>query len=99
MATMTARMIGRLLGKSAPYVLMEILLPGGTLFALLLYFYRRSQLQSGGSEGPGLILSITRMVRMIREEVVLLVQTYGELDWPRKGVSDGLEALPMVPAR
>ena len=99
MATMTARMIGRLLGKSAPYVLVEVLLPGGTLYALLLYFYRRSQLKSGGSEGPGFSLSITRMVRMIREEVVFLAQPYGDLDWPRNGASDGLEVLAIVPTR
>lgn len=30
--------------KLGPYVLLEVLLPGGTLFALLLFVYRRSRL-------------------------------------------------------
>ena len=30
--------------KLGPYVLLEIFLPGGTLFALLLFLYRRGQL-------------------------------------------------------
>lgn len=31
----------RLLPRIGPYVLVEIVLPGGTLFALLLYLYQR----------------------------------------------------------
>jgi hypothetical protein len=37
-------MLGRLLQKSGPYLLLELLLPGGTLFALLLFLYRRGHL-------------------------------------------------------
>jgi hypothetical protein len=29
------------LGRFGPYLMLEILLPGGTLFALLLFLYRR----------------------------------------------------------
>ncbi len=36
----------RLVQKAGPYVLLEIVLPGGTLFALLLYLYRSGQLRS-----------------------------------------------------
>jgi hypothetical protein len=32
----------------APYLMVEILLPGGTLFALLLFLYQRGKLSSGG---------------------------------------------------
>ena len=35
-------MLRRLLPRIGPYVLVEIVLPGGTLFALLLYLYQRS---------------------------------------------------------
>ncbi len=36
----------RRFGKlSGPYVLLELLLPGGTLFALLLFIYRRKKLR------------------------------------------------------
>jgi hypothetical protein len=31
--------------KLGPYIVLEILLPGGTLFALLLFLYRRGQLK------------------------------------------------------
>lgn len=34
-------MLRRLLPRIGPYVLVEIVLPGGTLIALLLYLYRR----------------------------------------------------------
>ena len=37
------RQLGRKLG---PYVMLEILLPGGTLFALLLFLYQRRKLVS-----------------------------------------------------
>lgn len=30
-----------LLQKAGPYLLLEIVMPGGTLFALLLFFYRQ----------------------------------------------------------
>jgi hypothetical protein len=31
----------RLLFRAGPYLLLEVVLPGGTLIALLLYWYRR----------------------------------------------------------
>lgn len=34
-------MLRRLLPRIGPYVLVEIVLPGGTLLALLLYLYQR----------------------------------------------------------
>jgi hypothetical protein len=40
----TLRGIGKELG---PYLLLEILLPGGTLFALLLFLYQRGKLNVG----------------------------------------------------
>jgi len=36
--------IARMSRKLGPYVLLEILLPGGTLFALLLFAYRNPEL-------------------------------------------------------
>lgn len=32
-----------LVQRAGPYVLLELLIPGGTLFALLLFLYRRAQ--------------------------------------------------------
>jgi hypothetical protein len=34
-------MLRRLLPRIGPYLLVEIVLPGGTLFALLMYLYQR----------------------------------------------------------
>ena len=36
--------------KSGPYIVLEMLLPGGTLFALLLFLYRRSQLLQAAAQ-------------------------------------------------
>ena len=49
MQAKTAMMeVGRLLQRAGPYVVLEVVLPGGTLFALLLYFYRTGQLRKVG---------------------------------------------------
>jgi hypothetical protein len=37
----------RIGGKLAPYVLLELLLPGGTLFALLLFLHQRLRASAG----------------------------------------------------
>ena len=38
--------LGRFGQKLGPYLMLEILLPGGTLFALLLFLYQRRKLVS-----------------------------------------------------
>ena len=40
------REVGRVLQKAGPYVVLEVVLPGGTLFALILYLHRTGQLRS-----------------------------------------------------
>ncbi|MEO8755965.1 MAG: hypothetical protein ABI624_25160 [Casimicrobiaceae bacterium] len=48
MGATISRMLGectRLAKQAGPYVLLEIVLPGGTLFALLLYLHRSGQLR------------------------------------------------------
>jgi hypothetical protein len=44
-------MLRRLLPRIGPYVLVEIVLPGGTLLALLLYLYRRRTSSIGQDMG------------------------------------------------
>jgi hypothetical protein len=41
-------MLRRVVEALGPYLLLELLLPGGTLFALLLYVYRRRRLNLAG---------------------------------------------------
>jgi hypothetical protein len=40
--------------RLGPYVLLEMLLPGGTLFALLLFLYRRSRLLRSAARATGI---------------------------------------------
>jgi len=39
--------LGRLVRKAGPYLLLEVLMPGGTLLALLLFFCRSGRLKFG----------------------------------------------------
>lgn len=40
-------LLRRLVARLGPYVLLELLLPGGTMFALLLFLYRRRKPNAG----------------------------------------------------
>jgi hypothetical protein len=56
--TGTLEMLRQWLSRLGPYFLVEILLPGGTLFALLLYLYRRANSGIGqDSLRPAMALS------------------------------------------
>ena len=46
--------IMRQLKKAGPYLLLELLLPGGTLFALLLFLYRNPPLPVHAIQTPAL---------------------------------------------
>ena len=90
------KIFGAMLQKAGPYVLLEILLPGGTLFALLLYFYRR---QRDGAEMPRAIFVVSRVIDKVRREIVYVGRLYGiaSLWRGRARERDGLEALGMIP--
>ena len=57
------RRAGRKLG---PYLLLEILMPGGTLLALLLFLYRRGKLHAG-TNTPQTALTLSRVLGRIAE--------------------------------
>lgn len=57
-----------LLRKAGPYVAIEILLPGGTLIALLLYLYRRRN-AAPDPRMLGLKSVATRVVDELRQRV------------------------------
>ena len=42
------QLLGRFGQKAGPYLMLEILLPGGTLLALLLFLYQRRPVDAGG---------------------------------------------------
>jgi hypothetical protein len=45
------RILARLARSAGPYLLLELILPGGTLFALALYLHRRGHLRFLGYAG------------------------------------------------
>jgi hypothetical protein len=58
------RRVGRKLG---PYLMLEILLPGGTLLALLLFLYRRNK-RYAGTNPPRGTLTLNRVLGRIAEQ-------------------------------
>lgn len=68
------QLLGRWARQLGPYVVLELLLPGGTLFALLLFLYRRVGLLQAGHgvsaeircARPGASAAIARDVEMAR---------------------------------
>lgn len=57
--------------KFGPYLLLEVLLPGGTLFALLLFLHQRGKLDiRKGAQGA--VLAVTRALAGIFEQRVLV---------------------------
>ena len=55
----------RRFGQNAgPYLMLEILLPGGTLFAFLLFLYRHGKLDIGIA-APRTVVTLTRVLGSI----------------------------------
>jgi len=92
--------LARMLQKAGPYLLMEILLPGGTLIALFVFLYRRGHLNAGVGYVLRISTAVERAFAQVRE-VVLLAQPSdiaALMKSDRDGERDGLEPLAMVPA-
>jgi hypothetical protein len=85
--------LGALLAKAGPYVLLEILLPGGTMFALGLYLYRRRR------PGRPARSEFARALDRVLERIVLTLVPDGIASaWRgRHRRRDGLEALAVAP--
>ncbi len=86
-------MLRRFAQKLGPYLMLEILLPGGTLMALLLFLYQRRRVNSG-SDAPRTAPAVTRaLVSMLEESIFVLQPCYV---WPSHAVHyrvrDGLES-------
>src|SRR6059058_243958 len=54
------------LQKLGPYLLLEIVLPGGTLIALLLFLYQRKQFTDAGAEVPALVSALGTLRALYR---------------------------------
>ena len=86
-----------LLQKAGPYLLLEILLPGGTLFALLLFVLRRREALDGTETSPAGFGA--RVAHRLRGLVDLVLSPIGIASaWRGRGrARDGLEALAIAP--
>jgi hypothetical protein len=89
----------RLLQAGGPYLLLELVLPGGTLLALLLFLYRRK-----GSKLAAFAhrIASSRAFRSVTEQIMLPLDVYA---WVRgadvrcsNASDDGLGALGMTDA-
>src|ERR1700719_3320243 len=47
--------------KAGPYLVLEILLPGGTLLALLLFLYRRGKVDAGRDARQALVAAMRKL--------------------------------------
>lgn len=93
------RVLGNLLQKAGPYLLLEILLPGGTLLALLLFLHQQRR-QLGTAGAPGLSAVLARAVRQVRTQMAnaVLLPPIASLWRGNHRERDGLEALALLPA-
>ena len=83
-------------GKTAPYLLIELLLPGGTILALLLFLYRRKRGNGGDSSFAMPPLAV---MAWVGDELGSISQAYGVAPAYGANERDGLEALGAMPAR
>lgn len=85
--------VGRLLQRAGPYVVLEVVLPGGTLFALLLYLYRTGQLKKV-QQASGML---ARVVGRSLGAIAFALQPAGSLRTARR--ADGVELQMLAASR
>ena len=82
--------VGRVLQKAGPYVVLEVVLPGGTLFALLLYLYRTGQLVRAAA-------LLARGVNRTASALAFALQPAGSQSFARR--RDGVELQMLAASR
>lgn len=91
------RNAGHLLQGAGPYLLLEILLPGGTLFALLLFLYQRSQRNAARERPPLANVSSEPVFGTLQEALDSLRHVAATAVRESGRESDGMEPLAMAP--
>ena len=94
-AVRSFKFFGVLVQKAGPYLLLELLLPGGTLFALLLYVYRRSRPAGTGAAPRDVLPGWIRTVPV--QAFVAPLSDVASLWRGRHRERDGLEAIAIAP--
>jgi hypothetical protein len=85
-----------LLRNAGPYVLIEMVLPGGTMIALLLYLYQnRESFRKAGGPMRAVANGVTAVFDAI--EGVVVADDVASVWRGRGRERDGLEALSFVP--
>ena len=92
-AKMAVAEVGRVLQKAGPYVVLEVVLPGGTLFALMLYLYRTGQLHKLMQKARPILRGASRTAAA----VAFALQPAGSLRVSRRG--DGVEIQMLAASR
>ncbi len=59
----------RLAQKAGPYLLLEILMPGGTLLALLLFLYRRKKSGTGGGAERAIAAAMRTLASVFEQRI------------------------------
>lgn len=91
----------RVVQASGPYLLLELLLPGGTLFAVLLFLYRRKGSRLAAFVDRVARFGNDRLLSTLTSTIMLPLDVYA---WVRRierrpaARYDGLEALDLAPA-
>jgi len=85
------REVGRVLQKAGPYVVLEVVMPGGTLLALLLYLHRTGQLRKVARVILG--NAVLRAGARAFDQLAFTMMPLGSVG-PR--VHDGLEPLDLL---
>jgi hypothetical protein len=86
----------RLAQRFGPYVAIEILLPGGTLFALLLFLFRQRRGPAAGGASPlaDAVAGLIAVARAVLDRLPLRVPVLLPRSRPER---DGLEPFAMAP--
>jgi hypothetical protein len=85
--------------KSAPYLLLEILLPGGTLFALLLFLHHHGRIGLRSERARRMRAIVARSIETVHNAVAIArpYDIVAVTTARAAGDSDGLEPLAMAP--
>lgn len=59
--------------KAGPYLMLEMLLPGGTLLALLLFLYRRRDPDIGGGAKRAVVGAMRTLASVFEQRILLPV--------------------------
>jgi hypothetical protein len=89
----TLRNAGGLVQRAGPYLLLELLMPGGTLFALLLYVYR----SRGGTATPDNL--VRHALSSARRTLVQPFDITAVANVDAANDADGLGPIAMMPVR